>query len=198
MKDDGVQLVIPCIDYNRRGQSQEGDAESRVSTPPMVLPNGNFEALKKNAEFLDGSYVLTLFVPLETRPKPEGVKLFEQWMKKTKGEVTENAIVGWINADLFVTGVKAVDASVPEEGIEHDQPGRLPAKACSTPHSSASQTTSKTIPANPLSNRSNCSSRTIGCCRSGPKVPWCQGSVGARSRISTIRYEGRRQPFRDR
>ena len=107
MKNDGVQLVIPCIDYNGAVNLKKEMLKQGLDAP-MVLPNAyNFEALKKNAEFLDGSYVLTLFAPLETRPKPEGVKLFEQWMKKTNGQVTENAIVGWINADLFVTGLKA-------------------------------------------------------------------------------------------
>jgi branched-chain amino acid transport system substrate-binding protein len=111
MVDKGVQLVIPCIDFNgavtlKREMLKQGlDA-------PMLLPNAyNFDAVAKNAQFLDGSYLRTLFAPLETRPKPEGVKRFEHWMKKTGGKVTENSIVGWINADQFVSGLEAAGPS---------------------------------------------------------------------------------------
>jgi len=117
MVDKGVQLVIPCIDFNgainlKREMLKQGlDAT-------VALPNAyNFEAVEQNARFLDGSYVSTLFAPLETRPKPEGVKLFEKWMKKTKGKVTENAIIGWINADQFVTGLKAAGPDFTREKV---------------------------------------------------------------------------------
>jgi ABC-type branched-subunit amino acid transport system substrate-binding protein len=107
MLDAGVDYVIACIDFNgvinlRKEMRKQGlDA---IQTMPNAY---NHRAIKENAEFLNGNYVLTLFAPLEARPKPEGVKLFEQWMKRTKGEVAENAIIGWINADLFVEGLKA-------------------------------------------------------------------------------------------
>jgi branched-chain amino acid transport system substrate-binding protein len=107
MVDKGVQMVIPCIDFNGAVNLKKEMLKQGL-TATMVLPNAyNFDAIHKNAQFLNGSYVITFFAPLETRPKPPGVKLFEQWMKKTKGEITENAIYGWINADQFVAGLKA-------------------------------------------------------------------------------------------
>ncbi len=107
MVDANVDYIIACIDFNgiinlRKEMLRQGLEAT------MVLPNAyEHETIKENADFLDGLFVQTLFAPLETRPKPEGVKLFEKWMKRTDGRVTENAIVGWINADLFVAGLKA-------------------------------------------------------------------------------------------
>ena len=107
MVDANVDYIIACIDFNgiinlRKEMLRQGLEAS------MVLPNAyEQKTIKENQEFLDGLYVQTLFAPLETTPQPEGVKLFQKWMKSTGGRVTENAIVGWINADLFVAGLKA-------------------------------------------------------------------------------------------
>lgn len=107
MVDKKVDLVVPCIDFNGAIKLKQEMLKQGLDAT-MTLPNAyNFPAVEANKRFLDGSYLQTLFAPLETRPKPEGVKLFERWMKRTKGEVTENAIIGWINADLFVTGLEA-------------------------------------------------------------------------------------------
>ena len=107
MVDEGVDFVIACIDFNgvinlRKEMLRQGLEAT------MVLPNAyEHETIEENQEFLEGQYVATLFAPLEIRPKPPAVKLFQKWMKRTGGEIAENAIVGWINADLFVTGLKA-------------------------------------------------------------------------------------------
>jgi ABC-type branched-subunit amino acid transport system substrate-binding protein len=107
MVDADVDYIVACIDFNgiinlRKEMLRQGLEAS------MVLPNAyEHETIKENQDFLDGLYVQTLFAPLETNPKPEGAKLFQKWMKRTDGRITENAIVGWINADLFVTGLKA-------------------------------------------------------------------------------------------
>ncbi len=35
------------------------------------------------------------------------MKHYQKWMKKSGGKRNENSLVGWINADEFVTGLKA-------------------------------------------------------------------------------------------
>jgi ABC-type branched-subunit amino acid transport system substrate-binding protein len=107
MVEADVQLVLPCIDFNAAIILKKEMLKQGLDAP-VVLPNSyNYGAVEDNADILEGSYVLTLFAPLETRPKPQGIKLYERWMKRTKGTVAENSIVGWINADLFVEGLKA-------------------------------------------------------------------------------------------
>ncbi len=106
MKEAGVDFIISCIDFNgslnmiREMQRQGLDAT-------QVFPNAyEHDFVEENQEFLNGNYVSTLFAPEETKPTPEGVKLYKKWLKKSGGEDSENTIVGWINADQFVTGLK--------------------------------------------------------------------------------------------
>jgi ABC-type branched-subunit amino acid transport system substrate-binding protein len=107
MVDADVDYVVACIDFNgiinlRKEMLRQGMEAA------MLLPNAyEHETIAENQEFLNGLYVATLFAPFESKPKPPAVKLFQKWMKKTDGEITENAVVGWLNADLFVTGLKA-------------------------------------------------------------------------------------------
>ena len=107
MKDKGFDLVITCLDGNgaavlaREMKKQGLDAV-------QSLPNAyNHEFVKKNAEVLNGNYSFTTFTPFETKPKPAGLKLYEKWIKKTGGAQNEHSLDGWLNADLFVAGLKA-------------------------------------------------------------------------------------------
>lgn len=107
MRDKDVDLVISCLDGNgattlgREMQKQGLDAI-------QILPNSyNHELIKENADVLDGSYVFTTYAPFEVKPEPKGLKLYKQWIKKTGGDKNENSLVGWINADTFVAGLKA-------------------------------------------------------------------------------------------
>ena len=117
MAEEGVDYVVPCIDGNgavtlsREMQRQGLDAT-------MVLANAyNHPFAEENAQFVDGNYVFTVFAPFETRPKPPGLKLYEQWTKKTGGDQNENSYVGWMNADLFVAGLKAAGADFTQQKV---------------------------------------------------------------------------------
>jgi branched-chain amino acid transport system substrate-binding protein len=75
---------------------------------PMILPNAYNQArVQKNADVANGNYVFTIFAPFESSPKPAGLKLYEKWIKKSGGTQSENSVYGWLNADLFVRGLKA-------------------------------------------------------------------------------------------
>jgi branched-chain amino acid transport system substrate-binding protein len=107
MKDKGVDLVITCLDGNgattlaREMKKQSLDAI-------QILPNSyNHKLIKKNAEVLNGSYLFTTYAPFEAKPQSAGMKAYMKWMKKSGSEKNENSLVGWINADEFVTGLKA-------------------------------------------------------------------------------------------
>ena len=107
MIDEKVNLVIPTLDAN--GAYTLGrEMKKQGLNAPMILPNAyNQEGIAKNANVANGSYVFTLFTPFETKSKPQGLKLYEKWIKKSGGTKSENSVVGWLNADLFVRGLKA-------------------------------------------------------------------------------------------
>jgi ABC-type branched-subunit amino acid transport system substrate-binding protein len=117
MKKQDVDLVMSCIDGNgavnlaREMQKQQLDAI-------QVLPNlYNHELVSENADVLEGDYLFTQFAPFETKPKPEGLKLYEKWIKETDGRTDENSMVGWINADQFVEGLKAAGPDFTQEKV---------------------------------------------------------------------------------
>ena len=107
MKDAGVDYVITCLDGNSTATLAR-EMKKQGLDAIQALPNAyNHEFVQKNAEVLDGDYSFTPFTPFETKPKPAGLKLYEKWIKKTGGARNEHSLDGWLNADLFVTGLKA-------------------------------------------------------------------------------------------
>jgi ABC-type branched-subunit amino acid transport system substrate-binding protein len=107
MVEEDVNLVIPALDANGAFTLAREMKKQGVNAP-MILPNAyNHERIEKNADVANGNYVFTLFTPFESKSKPQGLKLYERWIKRSDGAKSENSVVGWLNADLFVKGLKA-------------------------------------------------------------------------------------------
>jgi branched-chain amino acid transport system substrate-binding protein len=107
MVDQKVNLVVPLLDANG-AFTLAREMKKQGLSAPMILPNAyNQDRIKKNADVANGNYVLTLFAPFESKSKPAGLKLYEKWIKKSGGTKSENSVYGWLNADLFVKGLKA-------------------------------------------------------------------------------------------
>lgn len=107
MKDKKVDLVITCLDGNGAATLAR-EMKKQGLNAIQILPNSyNHDLVKKNAQFLNGSYLFTTYVPFESKPEPIGMKNYKKWIKKTGGDMNENSLVGWINADEFVSGLKA-------------------------------------------------------------------------------------------
>jgi ABC-type branched-subunit amino acid transport system substrate-binding protein len=117
MKDKDVDLVISCVDGNGAA-SLAREMKKQALDAVQILPNSyNHDLIEKNAEVLDGSYLFTTYAPFEAKPQSKGMKNFQKWMKKSGGELNENSLVGWINADEFVTGLKAAGPSFTREKV---------------------------------------------------------------------------------
>lgn len=108
MKDAGVDVVLTCMDTNgvvtlaKEMKKQGLDAI-------QYLPNGyDQDFLAEFGDLFEGSYVITDFAPLETpeEMKPEGLKNYEKWIETSGGQVSENSLVGWLNAALFVEALR--------------------------------------------------------------------------------------------
>jgi ABC-type branched-subunit amino acid transport system substrate-binding protein len=107
MKDEKVNLVIPSLDANG-AFTLAREMKKQGLNAPMILPNAyNQQRITQNADVANGNYVAIPYAPFETTPKPAGLKLYEKWIKKSGGTQNENSYIGWLNADLFVRGLKA-------------------------------------------------------------------------------------------
>lgn len=106
MKDAGVDMVVTCIDTNGVVTLAKELKKQQVNAI-QYLPNAyDQKLLDEYGDLFEGSYVYTSFTPLESKVKTEGMKQYEKWMKSSGGEIGENSLVGWLNADLFVAGLK--------------------------------------------------------------------------------------------
>jgi ABC-type branched-subunit amino acid transport system substrate-binding protein len=119
MKDAGVDLITTCMDTNgvvtvaKERKKQGLDAV-------QYLPNGyDHEFLAEFGDLFEGSVVRTDFVQwdLPEDEHPEGLQKFLEWMEKIGAEPSENAIVGWMNADLFVEGLKAAGPAFSQQKV---------------------------------------------------------------------------------
>jgi ABC-type branched-subunit amino acid transport system substrate-binding protein len=106
MAKNKVDYVVPCLDGNGV-VSLSREMLKQGLHAVQVLPNAyNADYVKANAQFLNGNYVYTIFAPFETRPLPSGLALYMKWLKKSGGTQNENSVYGWLNADLFVAGLR--------------------------------------------------------------------------------------------
>jgi branched-chain amino acid transport system substrate-binding protein len=107
MKDKGVDLVVTSMDNNGT-LTLAKEMKKQGLNAIQYLPDAyNQKFISENAPFFQGSYALTFFTPFELKDKPTGLKNFQKWMKKGGFELNQNAMAGWLNADLFYQGLKA-------------------------------------------------------------------------------------------
>ena len=117
MKDAGVDMVITCIDTNgmvtlaKELKKQELDAT-------QFLPNGyDPNLMAEFGDLFEGAFIYLSFAPLESEPQPEGLALYLEWMEETGGTISENSLVGWLNADLFVRGLEAAGPDFSQDSV---------------------------------------------------------------------------------
>lgn len=107
MKKAGVEFIVTCIDLNATKTLALELARQGMGDVPMVHPNTyNQKFVKDAGELFEGDFVVAGFRPFEATPTG-GLKNYLAWMKKGHHELSELAMVGWINADLAYQGLKA-------------------------------------------------------------------------------------------
>jgi branched-chain amino acid transport system substrate-binding protein len=111
MRDRGVQFLSTCIDG--AGSGRLGEAVDRAGLDIIqYLPNGyDQDIVEEFGDVLEGSYVNAFTFPFEAEDPPEGMRQYKQAMEDADVEINELSLAGWISADLFVTGLRAVEES---------------------------------------------------------------------------------------
>jgi branched-chain amino acid transport system substrate-binding protein len=109
MREARVDMVMTCMDTNAVVTLAQ-EMKKQGMDAIQYLPNAyDRELLEEFGDLFEGSFLALGFAPLETPEtlRPEGLDLYERWIEETDGELSENSIVGWLNADLFVEGLRA-------------------------------------------------------------------------------------------
>ena len=109
MRDRDIQFLGTCIDG--AGSGRLGEAIQRAGLDVIqYLPNGYDQSIVEEfGDVLEGSYVGSFAFPFEAEDPPEAMQRYKQAMEDTGTEVNELSLAGWISADLFVTGLRAVE-----------------------------------------------------------------------------------------
>jgi hypothetical protein len=108
MRERGIQFLGTCIDG--AGSGRLGEAIQRAGLDIIqYLPNGYDQSIVEEfGDVLEGSYVNSFTFPFEAEDPPEGMRRYRQAMEDAGAEINELSLAGWISADLFVTGLRAV------------------------------------------------------------------------------------------
>jgi ABC-type branched-subunit amino acid transport system substrate-binding protein len=109
MKKAGVDFVIGCLDLNGMKTLAQELERQGMEEVVMFHPNTYDESFVGEAgDLFEGDIVNVSFRPFEADPGDSLLADFQHWMKKSDREITELAMIGWINADLAYQGL--VDA----------------------------------------------------------------------------------------
>jgi len=107
MIDAGVDFVVNCLELNAMlTLAQELERQGARDQIKMLHPNSyNAEFVADAGSLFDGDYVLVLFAAFEYGVESDLLDAYRQWVPASGGPVAEQTMVGWLNADLFVTGL---------------------------------------------------------------------------------------------
>lgn len=106
IKDAGVELIATCMDIagevNIARELRQAGLNDIVFYAPQGYDPGTLE---KYGDELNGIFFTTLFTPFEAKNPPKGLKLFLKQMKKSGGDINEQALAGWMGARLLHEGI---------------------------------------------------------------------------------------------
>jgi hypothetical protein len=112
MKEAGVDFISTCLDLNAmKTIAQELDRQG-MQDVVLYHPNTyNQQFVQEAGDLFEGDIVTVQFRPFEADEGDgagvESMQDFRQWMEETGSELSELAMVGWINADLAFQGLLA-------------------------------------------------------------------------------------------
>lgn len=147
MRDADIGLVATCFDGNGAANLARAIHDAPGLDTVLYLPNGyDHDLAQDQATVLEGSYVGALFVPFEAQGNNEALDLFLERMEMAGKSPNELAIIGWISADMFVTGLRAAGEDFTRESLvealntitDYDAGGIIPPVDWTSAHDSVS------------------------------------------------------------
>jgi ABC-type branched-subunit amino acid transport system substrate-binding protein len=106
MKKANVDFIATCLD-TKESLILAKELQRQGLNVPQVLPNAyDHQFVKDNADVVNGSYVYTLFTPVEAQPQSNEMKLMLDWIQKSGKPAEEMRIMGWILGKELVDGLK--------------------------------------------------------------------------------------------
>ena len=108
MKKAKIDMMSTCNDSNGSLAIKKAMDAAGLNVPAQWGEGYNQEFLDRNGDALDGLYMSISEQPFEDPMPSIGMQNYLEWMQRTGGHVHKISLAGWILADLFVQGLKAI------------------------------------------------------------------------------------------
>jgi ABC-type branched-subunit amino acid transport system substrate-binding protein len=120
VKDANVDTVATCMDVSGNTLLSKTLRRAGLANVKQFWPTGyDAQALAQFPDLYEGVYFRSGFVPFEEASLSPGLTQFLDEMKKRKPntKISEVVLAGWIDADLFVTGLKAAGKDLTRQKV---------------------------------------------------------------------------------
>jgi ABC-type branched-subunit amino acid transport system substrate-binding protein len=118
LKAKGVQFVGTCMDIGGEVNVAKSLKRVGLNNVKFYAPQGyDPNTLAKYGNELNGIIFAIDFVPFETPQVSTGLTNFEAQMKKTGKQINEQALAGWIDADLLYKGIKKAGPNFTQKSV---------------------------------------------------------------------------------
>jgi branched-chain amino acid transport system substrate-binding protein len=118
MKDKGVQFVTTCMDFGGAFKISQGLKQAGVSDVTFYAPEGyRDETIKKYGKQLNNWFFGLSFADWQSKKLPKGTAAYLKAMKARGISPSEQSQAGWINAQLFVEGLKKAGKDFTQQSV---------------------------------------------------------------------------------
>ncbi|HEV2310212.1 MAG TPA: ABC transporter substrate-binding protein, partial [Acidimicrobiia bacterium] len=107
MKSKGVQFVATCMDISGEVNAAQAMRRAGLTNVKFYAPQGyDPQTLAKYGNELDNVYFFAEFWPFELAKESKSLSLFIKQMNALHKPINEQALAGWIDADMLYKGIK--------------------------------------------------------------------------------------------
>jgi branched-chain amino acid transport system substrate-binding protein len=118
MKAGNVQFVGTCMDVGANVRTAQALRRAGLTNAKLFAPQGYDQGtLQKYGTELNGFYFLADFVPFQEVNRSPGMQLFVKQMNRLGRPINQQALAGWINADLLYRGIKSAGPNFTQASV---------------------------------------------------------------------------------
>ncbi|MGQ0803699.1 MAG: ABC transporter substrate-binding protein [Actinomycetota bacterium] len=118
IRENNVDFIATCMDVNGNANIAQALKDAGIEVKGIYSPEGYAQdVLDDLGEKVEGFYFGSDFVPFEAPEGSEGMQQFLAAMEKLDKTPSEQGLAGWINATLFVEGLKAAGKNFTQQKV---------------------------------------------------------------------------------
>ncbi|EFC84541.1 ABC transporter substrate-binding protein [Parafrankia sp. EUN1f] len=118
MKRARVDMIVSCFDLNGQKTLAQELKRQGLADVKILHPNTYEEKfVQKAGDLFEGDIVQVAFRPFQAEAGDSALADFQKWMAKSGAEVSEVAMVGWIDADIAYQGILAAGPSFTRQSV---------------------------------------------------------------------------------